>query len=213
VTPPLAALLPLVALAGCVDGIGFLRLSELFVSFMSGTSTMFGVALASADLPRAAVLGSVLALFAAGALAGGLLARILGPRWQSAVVLGVVAALLGIAWQAPGGAGPARPISAEAYAMVPAMGALNAALPGVTGLTFVTGALTRFADGLAAALRGDGSHRAWLAHLASWAALVMGGVAGALLELHWPGDALALPSLGAAAGATLALVLALRRPG
>lgn len=210
-TPPPAALLPLVALAGCVDGIGYLRLSDLFVSFMSGTSTLLGLAVAEADLPRAVVLGSVVGLFAAGALAGALLARIAGPRWQSLAVLALVAALLGIAWHAPSGIAGGRAMAAEAYAMVPAMGALNAALPGVTGLTFVTGVLTRFADALAAALRGGGSHGAWLGHLAAWMALVLGAAAGGALELRWPGDALAVPGLAAAVGAVLALAAALRR--
>jgi len=37
------------ALAGYVDGIGFLHLGGLFVSFMSGNSTRMGVSLADAE--------------------------------------------------------------------------------------------------------------------------------------------------------------------
>ncbi|MEN0073705.1 MAG: hypothetical protein AAGC69_04945, partial [Paracraurococcus sp.] len=36
------AAVPLAALAGCVDAIGWLRFDQLFVSFISGTSTMLG---------------------------------------------------------------------------------------------------------------------------------------------------------------------------
>ena len=42
------AAVPLVALAGCVDAIGWLRFDQLFVSFISGTSTMLGIASAEA---------------------------------------------------------------------------------------------------------------------------------------------------------------------
>src|SRR5690349_21813029 len=40
------------ALAGYVDGIGFLHLGGLFVSFMSGNSTRMGVSLADGGLAR-----------------------------------------------------------------------------------------------------------------------------------------------------------------
>ena len=42
------------ALAGYVDGIGFIHLGGLFVSFMSGNSTRLGVSLAQANWPNAA---------------------------------------------------------------------------------------------------------------------------------------------------------------
>jgi uncharacterized membrane protein YoaK (UPF0700 family) len=182
---------PLVALAGCVDAIGWLRLQELFVSFMSGTSTMLGVALAEGRLDRAAALGTVVALFAAGAIAAAGLGRLAG-RHRGAVVLGLVAALLGCGWRLAPVHGAGLP--PMAYAVVPAMGALNLALPGVGGITFVTGALTRFAEALMAALAGAGRHEAWVTQLAAWAALVAGAMLGAQLEARLGADALAVPA-------------------
>ncbi len=196
---------PLVAIAGCVDAIGWLRLQELFVSFMSGTSTLLGVAVAERHLDRAGELAVVVALFAFGAVMGAGLARLAG-RWRAAVVLGVVAALLGCGWRLPsvGGAG----LPPMAFAVVPAMGALNLALPGVGGITFVTGSLTRFADALVAALAGAGRHGAWVVQIAAWAALVVGATAGAWLEARMGQDALAVPALAAAVAAVAAIRLA-----
>ena len=39
----------LATLAGCADSIGFLEFSQLFMSFMSGNTTRFGVAVANGD--------------------------------------------------------------------------------------------------------------------------------------------------------------------
>src|ERR1700733_12591980 len=61
------------ALAGYVDGIGFLHLGGLFVSFMSGNSTRMGVSLASGDWPKAAEALGLIALFVIGAAAGSLI--------------------------------------------------------------------------------------------------------------------------------------------
>nr|WP_256476406.1 DUF1275 family protein [Siccirubricoccus soli] len=191
---------PLVAIGGCVDAIGWLRLQELFVSFMSGTSTMFAVALAGGEAARAVELGLVVALFAAGALAGAVLGRLAG-RWRGPAVLALVAALLLAAWGLPWVGGELPP---AAWAMVPAMGALNLALPGVGGITFVTGALTRFAEALVAALAGAGPHAAWASQLAAWGALVGGAVLGALLDARAGDDAVAVPALAAALAALLA---------
>jgi uncharacterized membrane protein YoaK (UPF0700 family) len=150
------AAVPLVALAGCVDAIGWLRFEQLFVSFISGTSTMLGIAAAEAHGGRAQALGTVLALFAAGALAGAVLGAVAG-RWRSPAVLSLVAALLLAALLAPGGAAALPP---AAWAIVPAMGMLNTALPGIGGITFVTGALARACEGLVQALRGRAPHGA-----------------------------------------------------
>ncbi|APG08458.1 membrane protein [Bradyrhizobium japonicum] len=59
-------------LAGYVDGIGFLHLGGLFVSFMSGNSTRLGVSLAEAQWWQAASALGLIALFVAGAAAGSL---------------------------------------------------------------------------------------------------------------------------------------------
>jgi uncharacterized membrane protein YoaK (UPF0700 family) len=193
---------PLVAIAGYVDGIGWLRLQELFVSFMSGTSTMLGLALVDGPAGRAAVLALVVGLFTAGAVAGAVLGRLAG-RWRAAAVLALVATLLALAWKLPWLGSRLPP---AAYALVPAMGALNLALPGVGGITFVTGALTRFAEALVAALAGAGPHAAWLRQLAAWASLVGGAALGAAMEARLGQQALGLPVAAAALAAVVAAV-------
>ena len=51
------------ALAGYVDGIGFLHLGGLFVSFMSGNSTRMGVSLAQGHWLNAIEALGLIALF------------------------------------------------------------------------------------------------------------------------------------------------------
>src|SRR3979411_2253447 len=67
---------PLGPLAGYVDGIGFLHLGGLFVSFMSGNSTRMGVSLAEGHWQGA--LGAL----------GVMLLSVMGPAAGSLIVLG-----------------------------------------------------------------------------------------------------------------------------
>jgi uncharacterized membrane protein YoaK (UPF0700 family) len=194
------AAVPLVALAGCVDAIGWLRLQEMFVSFISGTSTMLGIAAVRADQPRAEALALVIILFAAGALLGEVIGQMAGRR-RSAAVLGTVAALLGVALLLPAGNGL---LPGAACAMVPAMGMLNTALPGISGITFVTGALSRAAAGLVQAAAGQASHLAWLQQAACWGGLVAGAALGAALQFRFGDAALLAPMLAALVAAVVA---------
>jgi uncharacterized membrane protein YoaK (UPF0700 family) len=57
----------LAALAGMVDVIGYLHLSGLLVSFMSGNSTQLAAALGKGDLAGAATIAELIALFVLGA--------------------------------------------------------------------------------------------------------------------------------------------------
>src|SRR6202048_5099540 len=61
------------ALAGYVDGIGFVHLGGLFISFMSGNSTRMGVSLAEGQWVSAAQALGLIALFVTGAAAGSLI--------------------------------------------------------------------------------------------------------------------------------------------
>jgi uncharacterized membrane protein YoaK (UPF0700 family) len=70
---------------------------------------------------------------------------------------------------------------------------------GGLGLTYVTGALVKVGQLLAAALTG-GPRWAWLPNLLLWAALVIGVLCGAL-AYHW----INLAAIWFAAGAALAL--------
>ncbi len=204
------AAVPLVALAGCVDGIGWLSLNQLFVSFMSGTSTLLGLALAEGEGARAADLALVVGLFAAGATFGAA-AGLLAGRWQSATVCVLVAALLLAAVLLPWAMGEVLPgLPLAALGMVPAMGMLNTALPGVGGITFVTGALARGCQGVVTALAGRGPRWAWAPQFAAWVAMVAGAVGGGLLEARFGQDALAVPAAGALLAALAAGIVAWR---
>lgn len=186
------------ALAGYVDGIGFLHLGGLFVSFMSGNSTRMGVSLAEGRWWSAAEALGLIALFVGGAAGGSLL--VLGRRThRQALVLLVEAILLA-------GAALAHAFGLERIAIaaiVLAMGLENAVfqIEGGAGLgvTYVTGALVKVGQLIAAALTG-GSRWGWLPNLLMWASLVTGATAGAFAYV-WIG----LAAIWFAAGAALAL--------
>lgn len=200
----LALACALSALAGYVDGAGFLHLGGLFVSFMSGNSTRLGVSLAEGHWTSASEAVGLILLFVVGAGIGGLIVRGQG-RYRQCWVLLTETALLagaGLAY-AFGGA------QLAVIAMVLTMGAENAVFqvdggPGI-GLTYMTGALVKVGQLAAAALTG-GPRWAWLPNLLLWAALVAGAVIGAFtyaqinLAAVWfaAGAALLLAALAAA---------------
>jgi uncharacterized membrane protein YoaK (UPF0700 family) len=167
------------ALAGYIDGIGFIHLGGLFVSFMSGNSTRLGVSAAEADWPKALQALGLIALFVAGAAAGSVIVLGRG-RQRQALLLLVEALLLG------GGAlGYEFGWSQSAIAaIVLAMGLENAVFQihggAGLGLTYVTGALVKVGQLLATALTG-GARWAWLPNLLLWAAMVIGAMIGALV--------------------------------
>ena len=166
------------ALAGYVDGIGFLHLGGLFVSFMSGNSTRMGVSLADGQWLSALEALGLIVLFVAGAAVGSLI--VLGRSAHRQAGLLLTEALLLVA------AALAHHLSQPALAVaaiVLAMGLENAVFQidggGGLGLTYVTGALVKVGQLLAAAISG-GSRWGWLPNLLLWAALVAGAVLGAL---------------------------------
>jgi uncharacterized membrane protein YoaK (UPF0700 family) len=173
----LALACTLSALAGYVDGVGFLHLGGMFVSFMSGNSTRLGVSLAQGHWSNAAQAIGVIALFVTGAAAGSLIVYTRASRSQGWVLLVEASLLVAAALFHALGA----PVLAIA-AMVLAMGLENAVFQaeGGTslGLTYITGALVKVGQLAAAALTG-GRRWAWLPNLLLWAALVAGAVAGA----------------------------------
>lgn len=75
------------ALADYVDGIGFLHLGGLFVSFMSGNSTRMGVSLAEGHWSSAGEALGLVALFVIGAAAGSLIVLGRGVNRQPWVLL------------------------------------------------------------------------------------------------------------------------------
>jgi uncharacterized membrane protein YoaK (UPF0700 family) len=195
------------ALAGYVDGVGFLHLGGLFVSFMSGNSTRLGVALAQGYWSNAAEALGLIALFVIGAAGGSLIVLGRGGHRQAWVLL--VEALLLTAAALAYAFGLANIAIA---AMVLAMGLENAVFQidggAGLGLTYITGALVKVGQLAAAALTG-GSRWAWLPNLLLWSALVLGAVVGAL-AYHW----INLAAIWFAAGTALGLsaIVAVMRP-
>jgi uncharacterized membrane protein YoaK (UPF0700 family) len=194
----LALACALSALAGYVDGIGFLHLGGLFVSFMSGNSTRLGVSLAQGNWSNAAEALGLIALFVVGAACGSLIVLGRGANRQPWVLLGEAALLAVAALCYSLGLS-----NAAVAAMVLAMGLENAVFQieggAGLGLTYITGALVKVGQLLAAALTG-GARWAWLPNLLLWAALVTGAVCGAL-AYHW----INLAAIWFAAGLALAL--------
>ena len=186
------------ALAGFVDAIGFLHLGGLFVSFMSGNSTRMGVSLADGNFQPAAEALGLIALFVVGAAGGSLI--VLGrSRYAQCRVLLAEGLLLAAAalFYAVGHEGLA------VAAIVLAMGTENAVFQidggAGLGLTYVTGALVKVGQLIAAALTG-GARFGWVPNLLLWAALVVGGVFGTL-AYRW----INLAAIWFAAAAALAL--------
>jgi len=186
------------ALAGYVDGIGFLHLGGLFVSFMSGNSTRMGVSLAEGAWSSAAESLGLIALFVVGAAVGSLIVLGHGTNRQPSVLLAeallLAAGALCYALGFP---------NVAVAAIVLAMGLENAVFQieggAGLGLTYVTGALVKVGQLLAAALTG-GARWAWAPNLLLWAGMVAGCLCGAL-AYHW----INLAAIWFAAGAALAL--------
>ncbi|MBC9882002.1 DUF1275 domain-containing protein [Bradyrhizobium sp. INPA01-394B] len=196
-------------LAGYVDGIGFLHLGGLFVSFMSGNSTRLGVSLANAQWWQAGGALGLIALFVAGAAAGSLV--VLGGNVERRPwLLLIEAVLLGAAGISHAYSLPNLAVAA----IVLAMGLENAVFQidggAGLGLTYVTGALVKMGQLLAVSLTG-GPRWGWVPNLLLWAALVAGSAAGALAYVR-----INLAAIWIAAGTALALAaiiaVALRRP-
>ena len=186
------------ALAGYVDGIGYLHLGGLFVSFMSGNSTRLGVSLALGKFASAAEALGLIVLFVVGA-AGGSLIVLSRSIHRQPWVLAVETMLLVVA-------GLVHILGFDRFAIsaiVLAMGLENAVFQieggGGLGLTYVTGTLVKVAQLIAAALTG-GARFAWMPNLLLWAALVAGSVCGAL-AYQW----INLAAIWFAAGVALTL--------
>src|SRR6516165_1136047 len=71
----------LAGLAGMVDVIGYLHLSGLFISFMSGNTTQLAAALGQGQLGAAGTITKLVMLFVLGAAVGQVLAEFTG-EWH-----------------------------------------------------------------------------------------------------------------------------------
>ncbi|MGK8706818.1 YoaK family protein [Metapseudomonas otitidis] len=166
-------------LAGMTDAIGFLATGD-FVSFMSGNTTRMAVSLSEGHLAAFGRLALAVLCFVLGNAFGVVVARFSGRR--AAPLLAVIATLLAIAalwpfaWRVP-----------AVVLSILAMGMLNAVVEQVNGLpiglTYVTGALSRFGRGLGRWLLGE-RREGWRVQLVPWAGMLAGAVLGALLEFR-----------------------------
>lgn len=180
------------SLAGATDVYGLGYLHDLFVSFMSGNTTMLGIALGQGDWGRAGFILKVVGLFVAGAAAGAALGEKSGRQHAPAVALAVALVL-------------AVPVLWPGWTVAPftfAMGALNASMSRVgqasVSLTYVTGTLVKFGQGIGQALCGKPHSWAWAWQGPMWASLLAGAVAATLVrqglgvDVLWPLPAYAM---------------------
>lgn len=175
-------------LAGMTDAIGFTTTGD-FVSFMSGNTTRLAVSLGQADY---ALAGSILALigaFIVGNATGVIFARVVGQRaWP--LLLFASGLLFG---------GTVAPSNFEALILaVISMGLINAVVEEVNGLpiglTYVTGALSRFGRGLGRWVLGE-RRQGWRVQLIPWVGMLVGAAVGATLGASYSLNALAFSGL------------------
>lgn len=189
-------------LAGMTDAIGLMAVGE-FVSFMSGNTTRTAVAIADGDVPRAILLLTGLAAFVLGNACGVIVAA----RFRPSGVLICVTALLAASAFVP----EAREI--RFLLLIFSMGTINAAVEQIEGLpiglTYVTGALSRFGRGLGRFILGVRDSR-WLIQLVPWSGMLAGAIAGAMLQRSAPHTAAFAPFIVAAL-VTAASILIPRR--
>jgi uncharacterized membrane protein YoaK (UPF0700 family) len=197
--------------AGMTDAIGFSQSGE-FVSFMSGNTTRMAIAFSDGDLTRGRRLAMVLALFVLGNVLGAMVAKLGGQR-HGTVLLMYVGSLLALAAGLPALPGVANTLGLEALPGIArlsvgaitlpslvlsilAMGALNSAVESVEGvglgLTYVTGALSKFGRGLGKLIMGERRFD-WVLHLGPFLGLVIGAFVGNLLDDRIGRRALWLP--------------------
>jgi uncharacterized membrane protein YoaK (UPF0700 family) len=189
--------LGLAGLAGLVDATGFVVAGGYFTSFMSGNTTRMGVELVHSPALALAPVG-LIAAFLAGVTGGAMIAR-RSEGHRKRVLLGLVAGLL------TGGAGllatgfPVPFLGLAAMAMGLANNVFVRDGEVTVGVTYMTGALVRFGQGIAGRLAGA-PLESTRGYGLLWSALALGAATGGGLCLVAP-----LWSAGLAAVAALAL--------
>jgi len=165
--------------AGFLDAVGYVRLGQLYLSFMSGNSTRWGMALASGDFRVIRWGAAIIVTFVLGAMLGSLVAAASG-RLKLVCVLSSELLCLAIALALAA-------LSVGSAALLPialAMGMQNATQQVIhgsdTGKTFITGTLVSLGQALAKTLLGRARAADAAASLASWCAFVSGVLLGAV---------------------------------
>ena len=163
--------------AGMTDAVG-LTLTGNFVSFMTGNTTRMAIAFGTGHLVQGLVLLAAVMTFVGGNALGIVIAHAADRR--AFVIMGCVSATLAIAsmLDAP------ELLLAQFYLIVLAMGLVNATVEHIEGLpiglTYVTGALSRFGRGIGRFLIGDRDLH-WTIQIVPWVGMLAGAVIGAVL--------------------------------
>ncbi|MCZ7453579.1 YoaK family protein [Rhizobium rhizogenes] len=173
-------------IAGMTDAVG-LYVSGDFVSFMTGNTTRAAVSMEAGIYAHAVKLLFAIVAFVAGN-AGGIVVAHKFDRRIFAVLM-AVGGLLAIAAllrdEASG--------LVQFYLVVFAMGMVNAAVEHIEGLpiglTYVTGALSRFGRGIGRFLLGERSLD-WGIQIVPWLGMITGAICGAVLGATLHSDAL-----------------------
>lgn len=170
----------LAALAGMIDVVAFLALGGFFASFMSGNSTRLAIGIGG-NWSDATLAGGLILAFVAGVIGATLLGRNAGPQRHMRIIA-LVAALILLC------AAIAKPYQATPLLLLAAaMGALNGVFERdgevSVGLTYMTGTLVRFGQGLARWMLREGDLEGWLRHAILWASFLGGGLIG--VGLYW----------------------------
>ncbi|QWC56823.1 DUF1275 domain-containing protein [Erythrobacter sp. 3-20A1M] len=196
-------------LAGMVDASGFLTGGGYFTSFMSGNTTRMAVHLAREPLLALLPL-AIIAAFVLGVAMGAMLAW----RWSGrhkAPLLGLVATGLALAFLALAAGFAPGYLCLSAVAMGIANNVFTRDGQVTVGVTYMTGALVRFGQGLAARIGGR-DREASRGYGRLWLALAVGATCGALL--HGTGRLVAPAVVTALAAALFVAAMAIqRRPG
>lgn len=168
--------LTLAFLAGQVDATGFVVAGGYFTSFMSGNTTRLGVDV-STGLTLGLVPLMIIGAFVSGVITGALIAR----RWpvsRQTVLLTLTTAFIVGAALALGSGLHLVFLCAAAFAMGSANNVFSNSNGVTVGVTYMTGALVRFGQGLAARLAG-GDAGPMRGYGALWCALAIGAFCGA----------------------------------
>lgn len=188
--------LGLAALAGLVDATGFVVAGGYFTSFMSGNTTRMGVELVHSP-PLALAPLALIAAFLAGVTGGAVVGRRFAGRHKR-VLLGLVAPLLtaGAGLLAAGLPVPFLGLAAMAMGLANNVFVRDGEV--TVGVTYMTGALVRFGQGIAGKLAGA-PLESTRGYGFLWSALALGAAAGGGLCLIAPPWAAGLAAIAALA--------------
>ncbi len=189
----------LAGLAGYVDAHAFLELGGFFVSFMSGNTTRLGAGVVE-NVSAVLIPAGLIALFVGGVMAGTILSRL-----GAAGIMATVTALIALAATLAAFGHSSLAVAVLAIAMGAENGVFVRNGEVSIGLTYVTGALVKLGQRLAAALLG-GDPWGWVWHLLLWLGLASGAVLGAIVY-----SSLGLAGLWFAVLAGVVLSVALKR--